>query len=217
MRTRSKALLLSLCAVLLVAASVLGTMAYLTDTDTVTNTFTVGAVAITLDETDVDEYGVKESKERVSANSYKLIPGHTYIKDPMVTVKKDSEKSYIKMTLTVSKSAELDAIFNKQPADLLKIFGGYDATNWLYKGNAEDNQSNTRTYTFWYKETVAAPEQDIKLDALFDTITVPGEISKVQLETIKDMTITVKAFAIQADTFNSADEAWTAFDTQKNT
>ena len=41
MKTRSKALLLTLCAVLLVAASVLGTMAYLTSTDEVTNTFTV--------------------------------------------------------------------------------------------------------------------------------------------------------------------------------
>lgn len=44
MKTRSKALLLTLCAVLLVAASVLGTMAYLTSTDEVTNTFTVGQV-----------------------------------------------------------------------------------------------------------------------------------------------------------------------------
>lgn len=42
MKTKSKALLLTLCAVLLVAASVLGTMAYLTSTDTVTNTFTIG-------------------------------------------------------------------------------------------------------------------------------------------------------------------------------
>lgn len=44
-------------AVLLVAASVMGTLAYLTSTDTVKNTFTVGKVAITLDEAEVTEYG----------------------------------------------------------------------------------------------------------------------------------------------------------------
>ena len=54
MKKTKKALLLSLCAVMLVTASVLGTMAYLTSTDEVVNTFTVGNVAITLDETDVD-------------------------------------------------------------------------------------------------------------------------------------------------------------------
>ena len=54
MKTRSKALVLTLCAVLLVVATVMGTMAYLTSTDTVTNTFTVGKVAITLDEAKVN-------------------------------------------------------------------------------------------------------------------------------------------------------------------
>ena len=52
-----KVLLLSLCAVLLVAASVLGTLAYLTSQDTVVNTFTVGKVKTTLDEADVHPDG----------------------------------------------------------------------------------------------------------------------------------------------------------------
>ena len=61
MKTKSKALLMTLCAVLLVAASVLGTMAYLTSTDEVENTFTVGNVKIALDEAKVNADGtVKE-------------------------------------------------------------------------------------------------------------------------------------------------------------
>lgn len=56
-KTKTKALLMSLCAVLLVAASVLGTMAYLTDSKDVKNTFTVGNVAIKLDEAKVDDMG----------------------------------------------------------------------------------------------------------------------------------------------------------------
>lgn len=214
MKTKSKALLLTLCAVLLVAASVLGTMAYLTDNKTVTNTFTVGQVKIKLDEAKVDENGkalTGEKAERVKANSYKLMPGHTYTKDPMVTVLEGSEASYIKMTVTFSNAKELDDIFAPNGADMTKIFNGYDNTSWIYKGNTKDETKNTRTYEFWYKEAVGAPTADVALDALFDSITVPGTITNEQLATIEGMTITVNAYAIQADGFADAEAAWAAF------
>ena len=108
MKTKSKALLLTLCAVLLVAASVLGTMAYLTSTDTVTNTFTVGKVEIKLDEAKVTADGIPvEGAARVQANSYKLMPGTTYTKDPTVTVKAGSEESYVRMKVTFNNAAAL--------------------------------------------------------------------------------------------------------------
>lgn len=207
-----KALLVVACALLLVAASVFGTMAYLTSTDEVKNTFTVGKVEITLGEAKVDQNGTAVTPaERVKTNNYKLLPGHTYTKDPTVTVKKDSEPSYVKMTVTFSKANELDAIFAPNGANLTKIFNGYDAANWIAKGNTKDATANTRTYEFWYKEAVGAPTADVALDALFDSITVPGEIIKEQLATIEGMTITVNAYAIQADGFANADVAWAAF------
>ena len=94
MKKTKKALLLSLCAVMLVTASVLGTMAYLTSTDEVVNTFTVGNVAITLDETDVDNSTPGEN-DRDQANEYKLMPGKEYVKDPIVHVDADSEDCYL--------------------------------------------------------------------------------------------------------------------------
>lgn len=212
MKTRSKALLLTLCAVLLVAATIFGTMAYLTSTDTVTNTFTVGKVNIKLDEAKANPDGsLVANADRVKANSYKLLPGHTYSKDPMVTVLSGSESSYVKMTVTFSKANELDAIFAPDGANLTSIFNGYDAANWIAKGNTKDATANTRTYEFWYKEAVAAPTADVALDALFDSITVPGEITNEQLATIEGMTIAVNAYAIQADGFANADAAWAAF------
>lgn len=212
MKTRSKALLLTLCAVLLVAASVLGTMAYLTSTDEVTNTFTVGEVKIKLDEAKANPDGsLVANADRVKANEYKLLPGHTYNKDPMVTVLSGSESSYVKMTVTFSKANELDAIFAPGGADLTSIFNGYDAAKWIAKGNTKDATANTRTYEFWYKETVGAPTADVALDALFDSITVPGTITNEQLATIEGMTITVNAYAIQADGFANAEAAWAAF------
>lgn len=213
MKTKRKALLLSLCAVLLVVASVMGTMAYLTSSDTVTNTFTVGSVAIKLDEAKANTDGtLVPNADRVKANSYKLLPGHTYNKDPMVTVLKGSELSYIKMTVTFTKAAQLDAIFALNGgADMTSIFNGYDSANWIDKGNTEDTAANTRTYEFWYKEAVAAPDGDVALDALFDSITVPGTITKDQLASIEGMTITVNAYAIQADGFQNAAEAWSKY------
>ena len=112
-KTKTKALLMSLCAVLLVAASVLGTMAYLTDSKDVKNTFTVGNVAIKLDEAKVDDMGnlVKNQDgtlvNRVTENDYKLLPGHTYVKDPTVTVLTPSVASYVRMKVTFNNAAAL--------------------------------------------------------------------------------------------------------------
>lgn len=90
--------IVALCLVVgLLAVSVIGgTLAYFTDTGKAINTFTVGKVDITLDEAATDLYGVaKEDGSRVQLNKYKLVPGHTYVKDPTVTVSKDSEPCYV--------------------------------------------------------------------------------------------------------------------------
>ncbi len=211
--SKKKALLMMVCAVMLVLVSVMGTMAYLTSQDTVTNTFTVGKVAITLDEAKANADGslFDQSATRVKANNYKLLPGHTYAKDPMVTVLEGSENSYIKMTVTFTKAAELDAIFAPAGADMTSIFNGYDGSNWIAKDVTKDTVKNTRTYEFWYKEAVAAPSENVPLDALFDSIAVPGFITNEQLATIEGMTITVNAYAIQADGFATPEAAWAAF------
>ena len=76
MNKKLRRILLTVCsAALLVCVTVGATVAYLTSTTgPVTNTFTVGKVAITLDEADVDVDGVVEKnvdgtdKDRVNAN-----------------------------------------------------------------------------------------------------------------------------------------------------
>ena len=230
MKTMKKALLFMLCAALVVSATVFGTLAYLTDTETVTNTFTVGKVYIDLDEAKVNPDGTytTDHDNRVKENAYHLLPGHTYIKDPTVTVEAKSEESYIRMLVTFNFSSQLDTIFPN--ANLTTIFNGYDSTNWQLNGVKEDETANTRTYEFRYvgeehkgtkAGTVEKTETEIKLDALFDSFTLPGAITKEQLATLvtKDaqgnitdqFTINVVAHAIQADGFATADQAWAAF------
>lgn len=243
MKKTSKALLLTICAVLLVAASVMGTMAYLTSTDKVQNTFTVGKVAIKLDEAKVGTDGTPvEGADRVKENGYKLLPGHTYTKDPTVTVLKDSVESYVRMKVTFNNAAEIIAmctdpefaedgptgVENAFPLIRMVKFVEANAPKWdgiipdnmvdteemlgSAKYFAYDKESNTLTYIFYYTETVAAPDGNVVLPVLFDKITVPEWVTGDQLAKLDKFEINAVAEAIQADGFASADAAWAAFD-----
>lgn len=198
--------------VLVAVASVLGTLAYLTSTDTVKNTFTVGKVAIMLDEAKVDENGkVIEGAERVKENSYKLMPGHKYTKDPTVTVKAGSEESYVRQIVTVSFNKELNDA--QLATNLDSIFQGYNASEWVR--NAKDvkneNGKTVITYEYRYKETVTATDGDTKLPALFTGIKIPENWTNEILEGFGEFEINIVAHAIQADGFANADAAWAKF------
>ena len=85
-----KKTLITIALTVLAGLCVVGTtLAFLVDkTDPIVNTFTVGNVDIELTETD-------GNGNNVTGNEYKLIPGHTYTKDPTVTVKKGSEACWL--------------------------------------------------------------------------------------------------------------------------
>ena len=248
-KTKTKALLMSLCAVLLVAASVLGTMAYLTDSKDVKNTFTVGNVTIKLDEAKVDEMGnlVKNQDgtlaDRVTQNEYKLLPNHTYTKDPTVTVLAPSVESYVRMKVTFNKASALIAMCtdpeyaedgptgfeNAFPLIRMVKFVEANAAKWdgiipdnmvdtedmLADAKYFDAKNDTLTYYFYYTEPVAAIDADVKLATLFDSIKVPEWATGDQLKALQGFEINVVAEAIQADGFENADAAWAAFAAQK--
>lgn len=242
MKTAKKAMLMTLCAIILVVATVFGTMAYLTSTDEVNNTFTVGNVKITLDEAKVDPDGSPvEGAARVDRNEYKLLPGHTYTKDPTVTVVDGSEKSYVRMKVTFNNASKIIALCtdpefadggptgveNAYPLIRMVNFVGANAAKWDgiipdnmvetedMLGNAKyfanDAATDTLTYYFYYTETVAADDSDVALATLFNSIKVPEWVTGDQLAELADFKITVVAEAIQADGFENADAAWAAF------
>ena len=219
MKKATKVLLSVLCVVAVLTGSVLGTLAYLTDRASVTNTFTYGDVNITLDEAKVDPDGtpVVPAVRTDAGNKYHLLPGATYTKDPVVTVKATSEASYVRMLVTFNCASQLDAIFAPAGAELTSIFNGYDAGVWVYETETRDPAANTVTYEFRYKEVVPRSENDTVLDALFDSFTVPGVLTGEDLAAIKDLNITVEGHAIQATGFDNADAAWAAFAVQYGT
>lgn len=215
MKSKAKVLILALCAVLLVVGSVMGTLAYLVDSQEVVNTFTVGDVDIKVDETPVTPDGKPiEGEDRVEGNEYHLIPGQTYTKDPTMTVLKGSEESYARMKVTINCISELRAIFGQDflPHEFIE---GKDSNIWVYESTVE-NGDNTVTYEFRYHTTVDAFEatEDIVLEPLFTSFTIPGEMTGEQLATIADLEIRVEGHAIQTLGFDNADAAWAAFDAQ---
>lgn len=189
MKTKSKALLLALCAVLLVAASVLGTMAYLTSRAEVTNTFTVGSVSITLDEAPVDENGEATTGTRVTENSYKLMPGHEYDKDPTIHVAANSEDCWLFVQIT-------DEIAAIQDADTI-------ATQ-LAENGWTPVAGTTNVYAH---KDIANAGNDV---VVFESFKIKGDIDNTTLATYANATIKVIAYAVQADGFDTAADAWTA-------
>lgn len=194
MKTRSKVLGLAVGAVALVGASVMGTMAYLTSQDEVVNTFTVGNVAITLDEADVDNSTA--GADRDQANSYKLMPGHSYTKDPIVHVASTSEDCY----LFVKVDNEIAAIEGETTvADQMAAKG------WTAVEGAAD------VYVYTQNDALAVVKGGSNV-TVFDNFTVAGTVDNTTLATYENKTITVNAYAIQADGFEgkTASQIWTA-------
>lgn len=196
MKKTRKALLLSLCAVMLVTASVLGTVAYLTSQDQVVNTFTVGNVAITLDEKDVDNSTPGEN-DRDKANAYKLMPGHNYEKDPIVHVDANSEDCYL-FVKVVNEIANIEAEKTVAQQMAEKGWAAVDAANGIYVYTTD--KTNPAVVTKGSNITV------------FENFTIAGNVDNTTLATYANKTITVNAYAIQADGFagKTASEIWAA-------
>ena len=213
MKTAKKALLLVLCAIALVVASVMGTFAYLkSTTQVVTNTFTAGKVAITLDEAKVDAYGVKDGDLRTTTgNSYKLIAGHTYAKDPTVTVAANSESSFVRMVVTITDIADLKAACDVtgqfMPGEFVT---GWDPAVWAcVDGYA--NGDGSATYVFQYNGAVDTLNGNDKVLApLFTGFEMPETATNDEILNLEGMNITVQAYAAQADGFQNASAAMVA-------
>ena len=197
MKTKSKALLLTLCAVLLVAASVMGTMAYLTSTDEVQNTFTVGQVQITLDEKDTDNS--TPDADRDKANAYHLLPGNEYEKDPTVHVNAVSEDSWIFVKVE-NGIAAFEAATSTEENGYKSISDQITANGWT----ALDGVANV-----YYKPyTKSATGSDL---IVFSNFKIADTANDVQGWATLNATVNITAYAVQKDGFATAEAAWAAF------
>ncbi len=202
MKTRTKVALTALCALLLIVASVAGTLAYLTSEDTVTNTFTIGKVKITMDEAKTDEDGNPVDAEgnavdlaeapRVDANTLHLIPGSDYTKDPTIHVEADSEDAYlfVKITDEIAAIQDSDTVL-EQLADngWIAVTG---KTNLYYQMHTQDDE--TVDYVVFETLLVDADADNADLEAVGDQLII--EAYAIQKENVADVTAACTALGL---------------------
>lgn len=163
-----KTLITILATVLVCCFAVGGTLAWLTaKSDTVKNTFTVGNIGLTLAET--------------TGTTYKMIPGGTIEKDPVVTVTANSENCYVFI-----KIVEVDA------KDVLT----YSLDGWT----AVDGVAGV--YSREYTSSNSAVEYKVFVN---DTVDVSENLTK---EDTTELSIAITAYAVQKSSFDTPAAAW---------
>ena len=216
---KKKSILMAAIAVMLVAVLVVGgTLAYFTDAKSATNTFTMGNVKITLDETNVND----PQGARVTENTYNVYPGAVVTKDPVVH-NTGKNAAYIRATVNVSNWMNLVAAYYP---DFKETFpnDGYKAALNLLVGELGEGWSVVGveagdTFTIGQFDAKFILKYDGKLaadestTAMFQTVTIPAGIDNVNADSLSS--VKVVAQAIQADGFTSWNDAFKAFDAQK--
>ena len=212
---KKKILALSMCIALAAIAIVGASLAYFTDTKTATNTFTMGNVQIKLDETNVND----PKGDRVTSNAYDVYPGAVVTKDPIVH-NTGKNAAYIRATINVGNWMNEYAAYYPE---FEKTFGqnGYEQSLLLLVDALGDGWSIvgveagtpftlgnfSAKFILKYDGTLAS---DADTSAMFTQVKIPAGITNGNTFG----TITVKADAIQADGFDTWEDAFTAFDGQ---
>lgn len=207
---KKKSIALTLTAVMLaLAVGIGGTIAYFTSTtDKVTNTFTSGNVAITLDEAKVVKNGdIWEATEnRVKENTYEVVyPGANLPKDPTIHVSDGSQEAYVGMKVVVTKASVWKAALEAKNIALDTVVKGHDEDKWARVVEPvfvydKDEDIDTVTYFYMYKTTVTAGDDC----TLFTNVVIPKAFDNDELAAIDGFTMTATGYAIQAQGVDAA-------------
>ena len=213
--TKKRFVAILLCVTLVALAAIGATFAYLTDSKTVNNTFTMGNVAIKLDETDIKN----PNGDRVTSNEYNVYPGAVVKKDPIVH-NTGKNAAYIRATVNVSNWMNLCAAYYP---DFKETFpnDGYKAALNLLVGELGEGWSVVGveagdTFTIGQFDAKFILKYDGALasgadtTAMFQTVTIPAGIDNANTDSFKE--VKVVAQAIQADGFDTWEAAFAAYD-----
>ena len=209
------ALALSVCVVVLSIAS--SSIAYFTDTEKFTNTFTAGNVEITLSEAQVKNDGVGNliqdtTKERITADEVEktqaygaVFPGQEIYKDPTITTAADSETAYIGAVITITND---DAV--STTANITNILAANKLTSFI----TGINPNATVKYTVDASNGVYKIYMifDTALDAtesytLFTGVVIDNSWDNVKMGDCNGLKIVVDAYATQKSGFANATNA----------
>ena len=215
--TKKRFVAILLCMTLVALAAIGATFAYLTDSKTVNNTFTMGNVAIKLDETNVND----PTGDRVTSNAYNVYPGAVVTKDPIVH-NTGKNAAYIRATVNVSNWMNLCAAYYPESGfEFTKP--GYEKSLELLVGTLGEGWSVvgvTRgdTFTIGQFDAKFILKYDGKLASGADTtamlqkVIIPAGIDNASADAGSFSSVKVVAQAIQADGFDTWEDAFAAYD-----
>ena len=196
--TKKRFVAILLCVTLVALAAIGATFAYLTDTKTVDNTFTMGNVAIKLDETNVND----PEGARVTSNEYNVYPGAVVTKDPIVH-NTGKNAAYIRATVNVSNWMNLCAAYYP---DFKETFpnDGYKAALNLLVGELGEGWSVVGveagdTFTIGQFDAKFILKYDGALasgadtTAMFQTVTIPAGIDNANTDSFKEVKVVAQA------------------------
>ena len=211
--TKKRFVAILLCVTLVALAAIGATFAYLTDTKTVNNTFTMGNVAIKLDETNVND----PTGDRVTSNTYNVYPGAVVKKDPIVH-NTGKNAAYIRATINVENWMNNCAAYYPE-FGIAYPSAGYEQSllllvdalgeGWsivgVETGKPFELGNFSAKFILKYDGTLASGADTT---AMFNNVKVPAGIKNGN-----DFgAITVVAQAIQADGFDTWEAAFAAYD-----
>ena len=211
--TKKRFVAILLCVTLVALAAIGATFAYLTDTKTVNNTFTMGNVAIKLDETNVND----PTGDRVTSNAYSVYPGAVVTKDPIVH-NTGKNAAYIRATINVENwmnncaayypefgIAYPSAGYEQSLLLLVDALGDGWSIVGVEAGKPFEMGNFSAKFILKYDGTLASGADTA---AMFNKVKVPAGIKNGN-----DFgAITVVAQAIQADGFDTWEAAFAAYD-----
>lgn len=208
------AAILTVAAITLVVTSVFITVAYLTSKAEVTNTFTVGNIALQLYESDVNADGQKlddnpnvhgNMKDSIG-NQYHLLPGKTYAKDPTIYLDANSDNAY----LFVKVQNDIRDIQAPSSESTPTMREQMEKNNWtLYKEYTDG--SVVYVYAKMIDGVLTPTEVNGKTHPSIDTFSQFTVDPDAVVSAYTNAKVIVKAFAIQRTQFEgNIDAAWSA-------
>lgn len=200
MTTKKKVITGAIAACLAGVIAIGATIAYLTDHETVKNTFTFGEVDVVLTETSPEKDGYVQGKEENGGYKYDRVkPGMTYSKDVKVDLAEDSDDAHLFVSITVSNIDNLWSVIQDDKAMLEDLLVNEDnviknETNLVGQKYDETNHTFTEVYYLGVKTN--------QMDeiTLFDGVKIPDYFTNANMEILKDgVDVTVQAYAAQAE------------------
>lgn len=221
--TKKRFVAILLCVTLVALAAIGATFAYLTDSKTVNNTFTMGNVKITLDESKVDQNGKAVEGDRVTSNTYNVYPGAVVTKDPIVH-NTGKNGAYVRAVVTIENglnwlglyndnagTAPQEAAFNAMINNTLG--DGWELVDIAYDMSGPNHPTSDFVATLKYTKVLEAGKDTT---AMFSQIAFPTKLTGNDVTTRigqnGEFGINVVAQAIQADGFDTWKAAFAAYD-----